>query len=442
VGVSSHIYRNDGFEVAVDSTFNCHSIKSNVHFLRLDYYLNFVMSGAFIVGAKRTPFGAFGGAFKAVSATQLGVTATQAALTDGVNKIDPQLVDHVFFGNVIPSAPEAPYLARHVGLKAGCPIGTPALTLNRLCGSGLETVRQAVQTLQYDKSLKNGVIVAGGVEHMSGAPLATYTGRWGTQLGRDMQLLDTLWNGLQDAHVPAAMGQTAENVATDFGISREQSDAYALQSQQRWQQAHEQGVFDAELVPVAYKDAKKRDQVLTVDEHPRPSTTAEGLAKLSPVFGGVVTAGNASGICDGAGALVVASEAAIQQHNWKPLCRVVATAVTGCDPSRMGLGPVTAIPAALQQTDGLTLDDMDLIEINEAFAPQVLGCAQALDIDISKLNIHGGAIALGHPLAASGSRLLAHLSHQLGANNDSMRYAVGAACIGGGQGIAVVLEKC
>jgi acetyl-CoA acyltransferase 2 len=304
----------------------------------------------------------------------------------------------------------------------------------------LETVRQAVQTLQYDKSLQNGVIIAGGVEHMSGAPLATYTGRWGTSLGRDMQLIDTLWQGLQDAHVPAAMGQTAENVANDFGISREEADAYALQSQQRWQRAHEKGVFASELAYVSYKDAKKRDQVLTVDEHPRPATTAEGLTKLAPVFGGVVTAGNASGICDGAGALVVASEKAVEQHGWQPVCRVVSTAVTGCDPSRMGLGPVTAIPAALQQTNGLTLKDMDLVEINEAFAPQVLACAQALEIDMDKLNVHGGAIALGHPLAASGSRLLAHLSHQL-ANNDSMRYAIGAACIGGGQGIAVVLER-
>lgn len=397
------------------------------------------MSGIFIVGAKRTPFGAFGGAFKQISATKLGVVATQAALQTG--NVDPALVDHVFFGNVIASSADAAYLARHVALQAGCPETTPALTLNRLCGSGLETVVQAAQAIQLQQA---SVAVAGGTENMSQAPLSAFgdTVRWGMALGKGLPLIDTLWEGLKDSHVPAPMGQTAENLATDYSITREQADTYALRSQQRWKAAHDAGIFEAELVAVPYKDAKKRPQELTTDEHPRPASTPEALAKLPPVFGGVVTAANASGICDGAGSLVVASEAAVAQHSFQPLARVVSWAVTGCDPSRMGIGPVSAIQQALKKANLDLHNDINRIEINEAFAPQVLACAQALGLDLEadRLNIHGGAIALGHPLGASGSRILAHLAHSLVAD-ESLKYVIGSACIGGGQGIAVILER-
>jgi acetyl-CoA acyltransferase 2 len=393
------------------------------------------MSGLFIVAAKRTPFGAFGGALTNVSATQLGVVAAKAALQG----IDPALVDQVYFGNVIASSPDAAYLARHVALQSGCPVDTPSLTLNRLCGSGLETVIQAAKAIRLEEAQ---VVLAGGSENMSQAPLQVGGAavRWGTALGKGLVLQDALWQGLTDAHAGIPMGQTAENLATDYNISREQSDAYALRSQEKWQAAHAAGVFDAELAPVPYQDAKRKPQVLETDQHPRPTSTAETLAKLPPVFGGVVTAANASGICDGAGALLVASEAACVQHGWTPLARIASYAVTGCDPTRMGIGPVTAIQRALAVTD-TRLADVDRVEINEAFAPQVLACAQALDLDMTKTNIHGGAIALGHPLGASGSRILAHLAHGLVAAPPEHQTYVGAACIGGGQGVAVVLER-
>uniref|UniRef100_A0A7S3P4H0 Thiolase N-terminal domain-containing protein n=1 Tax=Amphora coffeiformis TaxID=265554 RepID=A0A7S3P4H0_9STRA len=393
------------------------------------------MSGIFIVGAKRTPFGAFGGALSSISATKLGVTATVAALGD---KIDPKLVDQVYFGNVIQSCHDAAYLARHVALQSGCNIDTPSLTINRLCGSGLETVIQAAKAIKCQEA---NIIVAGGTENMSMAPLAAYGHlvRSGTPLGKGLVLTDTLWEGLTDSHAGTPMGVTAENLAKDYNITREQVDKYALRSQELWKKAHDSGVFQAEMAPTPYKDKRNKDAVLEVDEHPRPSSTAETLAKLPPVFGGVVTAANASGICDGAGSLVVASETATKEHGLAPLCRVVSYAVTGCDPTRMGIGPVQAIRNALAGAN-LTLADMDRIEINEAFAPQVLACATELQVDMDKLNVHGGAIALGHPLGASGSRILAHLAHGFAAE-PTHKYVIGAACIGGGQGIAVVLER-
>ena len=391
------------------------------------------MTGIFVVGAKRTPFGAFGGALKAISATQLGVTSTVAALGDK----DPKLVDQVYFGNVIQSSRDAAYLARHVALKSNCKIDTPSLTLNRLCGSGLETVIQAAKAIKCKEA---NVVVAGGTENMSMAPLCAYgeAVRWGVPLGKGLDLADSLWDGLTDSHAGTPMGQTAENLAADYGISREECDAYALRSQELWKKAQDAGIFGPEMAPVIYKDKRRKEQTLEVDEHPRPNSTPEALAKLPPVFGGVVTAANASGICDGAGSLVLASEEATLQHIWAPLCRVVSYSVTGCDPTRMGIGPVQAIQNALAAAH-LKLQDMDRIEINEAFAPQVLACAKELQIDMDKFNVHGGAIALGHPLGASGSRILAHLAHGF-AQEPSHKYAIGAACIGGGQGIAVVLE--
>jgi len=401
----------------------------------------------FLVAAKRTPFGAFGGSLKSVSAVELGVVATKAALADCGASFDVSNTNtEVYFGNVVAAGPDAAYLARHVALKSGCRITTPALTLNRLCGSGFETVAQAVHCLQRNRDCNIDVAIAGGTEQMSQAPLVVSgtAARWGVPLGTGLELRDSLWDGLTDLHAGTPMGVTAENLAAQYGISRAECDAYAVRSQQLWGEADANGVFQAELAPVTVPGGKKGDVVVDKDEHPRPTTTVEKIGKLKAVFkkDGVVTAANASGICDGAGSIICASQEAIDSSNsnMQPLCRVVSTAVTGCDPTIMGIGPVEAIKQALHKAN-LTIQDMDRIEINEAFAAQFLACRKALELDIDKCNVHGGAIALGHPLGASGSRITAHLAHSF-AQHPSHKYYVGAACIGGGQGIAIVLERC
>lgn len=398
------------------------------------------MSGIFIVAAKRTPFGAFGGSLKHMTATQLGVVSTKAALAQG--GVDPSLVDNIVFGNVISSSNDAAYLARHIGLQSGMPIASPALTLNRLCGSGFETVAQGANLIKLGEA---SIVACGGTESMSQAPLQAngLQARWGVPLGSGLQLDDALWSGLTDAHAGIPMGVTAENLAAQYDITREECDEFALRSQQLWGAAQEAGVFENEMAPIELK-SKKGTKVMDADEHPRPESTIEKLGSLRPVFAkdGVVTAANASGICDGAGTILLASEEAVAEHNLTPLARLVSTAVTGCDPKIMGIGPVEAIQAALAKADGdLNLhNDVDRIEINEAFAAQFLACRKALDLDIEKCNIHGGAISLGHPLGASGSRITAHLANEFARNSDS-KIHVGAACIGGGQGIAVVLER-
>eukprot|EP00542_Grammatophora_oceanica_P017319 CAMPEP_0194049058 /NCGR_PEP_ID=MMETSP0009_2-20130614/29528_1 /TAXON_ID=210454 /ORGANISM="Grammatophora oceanica, Strain CCMP 410" /LENGTH=410 /DNA_ID=CAMNT_0038695117 /DNA_START=149 /DNA_END=1381 /DNA_ORIENTATION=+ len=405
-----------------------------------------ISKNIFIVGAKRTPFGAFGGSFKALSATDLGVTATKAALQEA-NLLDPEtVVDHVYFGNVIPSSKDAAYLARHVGLKSGLSQETPALTINRLCGSGFETVVQGANSIRLGDA---DVVVCGGTENMSMAPLQVNgkDARWGVGLGKGLHLGDALWDGLTDAYAKTPMGVTAENLAKQYNITREECDEYAIRSQQLWQKAHEAGVFEAELAPVEIKTRKGGSKLVSVDEHPRPDSTLESLAKLKPVFDGVVTAANASGICDGAGTVILASEEAVSKHNLKPLARLVSYGITGCDPTIMGIGPVQAIQQALQKAPGnLNLHtDVDRIEINEAFAAQTLACMKELELSDDKTNIHGGAISLGHPLGASGSRITAHLVQDLANNkeesNNKKKIHVGAACIGGGQGIAIVLES-
>ena len=396
------------------------------------------MSGIFIVAAKRTPFGAFGGSLAKLSATELGVVATKSALTSG--SVDPTAVDAVYFGNVIQSSTDAAYVARHVGLQSGIPIRTPALTVNRLCGSGMETVVQASRSIALQES---HLVLAGGTENMSAAPLQVSGNdvRFGVALGKGLQLGDALWDGLTDQHVNTPMGMTAENLAKQYDISREECDAYAIRSQQTWAQAHRDGVFQAETAAVEIQHPKKGTVTVDTDEHPRPESTLEKISGLKPVFqeGGVVTAANASGICDGAGAVLVASEQAIKEHNLTPLARVVSYGVVGCEPTIMGIGPVEAMRQALTKAN-LTLADMDRVEINEAFAAQVLACAKELDLDMDRTNLHGGAISLGHPLGASGSRIMAHLAHGF-ARQPQNQYHVGAACIGGGQGIAVVLER-
>lgn len=385
----------------------------------------------FIVAAKRTPFGTFGGHFKGVSAIDLAVVAATAALEAG--NVPADAVGHVVFGNVSQTSADAIYMARHIGLKAGIPITSPALTVNRLCGSGFQAVINGAQEILLGHS---SLVLAGGTENMSQAPHTTRGLRWGTRLGKNPELEDTLWSSLSDPHAGCAMGQTAENLATKHGITREQADEYALRSQRAWAAAQEAGRFAAELAPVDVKTRKGVNRV-EVDEHPR-ATDQAGMAKLRPSFGGVVTAGNASGIGDGAGALVVANADAVKAHNLTPLARLVGWHVAGVEPTMMGIGPVPAIQGALERT-GLSLGDIDLVEVNEAFAPQYLACEKELGLDRDRTNVDGGAIALAHPLAASGARITAHLVHEL--RRRKGRYGVGSACIGGGQGIALVIEN-
>lgn len=394
------------------------------------------MSNIFIVAAKRTPFGAFGGSLKKLSATELGVISTKSAIASA--NIDPSTIDAVYFGNVIQSSPDAAYLARHIGLKCDVPIVAPALTINRLCGSGFETVIQGAKSIKLNEAK---IVVCGGSENMSMAPLQVdgNDSRWGVGLGSGLKMRDSLWDGLTDSHAGVPMGITAENLAQKYGISREDCDEFAIRSQQLWGQAHENGVFDLETAPVEI-ETKKGTKTIDTDEHPRPDTTLEKLSALRPVFkkDGVVTAANASGICDGAGTIILASEEAVKEYDLKPLARLASYNVSGCDPSIMGIGPVPAIKGALESA-GMTLTDVDRIEINEAFAAQFLACAKELELDMSKTNSNGGAISLGHPLGSSGSRITAHLANEFQRSEGNVY--VGSACIGGGQGIAVVLER-
>jgi len=390
----------------------------------------------FVVAAKRTPFGSFGGSLKKLSATDLATIATKAALTAG--KIDPSIVDGVYVGNVIQSSADAAYLARHVGLKSQVPQEVPALTINRLCGSGFETLIQGATAIRVGDA---NITICGGTENMSAAPLQLdgNDARWGVPLGNGLKMRDSLWDGLTDSYANIPMGMTAENLAEKYNITRLECDEYAVRSQKCWDEANKGGIFDLEMAPVEI-ESKKGTKILNVDEHPRPDVSLEKLSALRAVFkkDGVVTAANASGICDGAGSVILASEDAVKEHGLKPLARLLSYQVSGCDPSIMGIGPVPAIKGALEKA-GLGLNDVDHLEINEAFAAQFLACAKELNLDMSKTNINGGAISLGHPLGASGSRIVAHLANAFTRTDGNIH--VGAACIGGGQGIAVVLEN-
>lgn len=391
----------------------------------------------FVVAAKRTPFGTFGGKLKGHSATALGVAAAKAALES--IKLNPKLVDTSVWGNVAQTSTDAAYLARHVALLAGGRDDSIALTVNRLCGSGFQAVASAAAEVAHGDA---EVALVGGTESMSQAPLAVYGHhvRFGHRLGHDLPMQDVLWAALTDSYTKTPMGITAEKVAAKYGISRRDCDEYSLRSQHAWAAAAKAGVFAREVAPIEVR-GKKGPEAMSVDEHPRPDTTLEGLAKLAPVFQkdtGCVTAGGSSGICDGAAALILASEAAVKKHGLTPLARVVDWSIAGVDPTLMGLGPVPAIQKLLART-GKTLADIDAVEVNEAFAAQYLGVERALGLDRAKTNMHGGAIALGHPLGASGARILAHLTHHLNASKGKL--AIGSACIGGGQGIAVMLEN-
>ncbi|KAH8411998.1 hypothetical protein KR222_006174, partial [Zaprionus bogoriensis] len=392
-------------------------------------------TGIYIVAAKRTAFGTFGGALKNINQTQLQTTAAKAALDAAGLK--GEQVDTVIVGNVIASSStDGIYVPRHVGLNCGVPIEKPALGINRLCGSGFQSIVNGAQDI-----LVGGAKVAltGGVESMSQTPFIARNMRFGTTLGANYNLEDALWAGLTDTHCKLPMALTAENLADEYKITRERVDEFSLRSQKNWERAQQEGVFNAEIAPIKLK-VKGKELDFVVDEHPRPKTTIEGLAKLPSLFkkNGVVTAGTASGICDGAGAVVLASEQALSEYNLKPLARLVAFSFVGVRPEIMGIGPVPAIQNVLRVA-GKQLQDIDLIEINEAFAAQTLACADALKLDTAKLNVNGGAIALGHPLGASGARITAHLVHEL--QRKKLKYGIGSACIGGGQGIALLLES-
>ena len=387
-----------------------------------------------IVGAKRTAFGTMLGALSGQSATALAVHASKAALEQ--SGIDRKDLGHVIVGNVMQTSPDAIYCARHVGLKAGLPIETPALTVNRLCGSGFQSIVSGAEQILLGET---EAVLVGGTENMTQSPFVLRGARQGWAFGKAPPVEDSLWSALSDSYTNTPMAVTAENLAVKYGISRTQCDEFALQSQQRWAAANEAGRFESEIAPIDLV-TRKGTTSFAVDEHPRPQTTLEGLAKLAPVFkkDGVVTAGNASGICDGAAALVVTSEDYAKKKGLKPLARLVQWGVAGVDPTIMGIGPAPAIRGALARAD-LKLSDMDLVEVNEAFAPQFLAVEKELGLDRTKTNVDGGAIALGHPLGASGARIITHLVYELARRGG--RYGMGSACIGGGQGLAVLIER-
>jgi acetyl-CoA acyltransferase 2 len=387
-----------------------------------------------IVAAKRTAFGAFSGALKDLTATDLAVEASKAALIAG--NVSPEKIGTVCFGNVQQTSKDAIYLARHVGLRSGIPIPVPALTVNRLCGSGFEAIVQGCHSILLNEA---EVALVGGTESMSQAPHVIYGARTGLPFGRPGALSDSLWDSLTDTLTGLPMAMTAENLAEQHKITREQCDEYALRSQKAWAAANEGGRFKDEIAPIEMK-SKKGSTFFAVDEHPRPLTSMEILGKLPPVFkkDGVVTAGNASGICDGAAALVLCSREAGEKNGWKPLARITGWGIAGVDPKIMGIGPVPAIRQALEKTN-TKVDDYDLVEVNEAFAPQYLAVEKELKLHRERTNVDGGAIALGHPLGASGARIIGHLAHEL--HRRGGKRAIGSACIGGGQGIAVVIES-
>jgi acetyl-CoA acyltransferase 2 len=387
------------------------------------------------LSGKRTGFGSFGGSLKGFTATDLGVVAGEAAMAAA--DVAPDLIGHVVFGNALQTSADAIYLARHVGLRAGVPEEVPAYTINRLCGSGFQAIVNGAQEILLGDC---DTALVGGTESMSQAPHVVRGARWGDlRLGpAGSQFEDLLWQALLDTNCGLTMAQTAEELGDRYGVTREESDAVALRSQQRAHAAWQAGYFDAEIAPVTLK-TRKGEVEYAADEHMRPDATAEGLARLRPYFreGGFVTAGNASGIGDGAAAAVLADAEWAAAHGVAPIGRLVSWAFVGVEPKVMGIGPAPAIRKALERA-GLTLDDMDLVEVNEAFAPQYAAVEKELGLDPEKTNVNGGAIALTHPLAASGARITIHLLHEL--RRRGGRFAVGAACIGGGQGGAVVVE--
>jgi acetyl-CoA acetyltransferase family protein len=392
----------------------------------------------YILGGARTPMAEYVGALKDFTAVELGAIASREALKR--SRVAPGEIEHVVMGNAQQTSSDAIYGARHVGLKSGVPQEVPALTVNRLCGSGIQSVVSAAHLVLAGEAR---VVLAGGMESMSQAPFVVRGVREGLRLGNHV-LEDSLMAALLDSYCDLYMANTAERLAQEYGITREESDAYALRSQRAAEAAYQAGRIQEELVPVEIPGrAGKANKVATVfaeDDHRRPDTTLEALARLRPAFGkeGMVTAGNASGIVDGAAAVVVARGDFARERGLEPLGRIVSWAYAGVPPSIMGIGPAPATRLALAR-GSLRLDDIDLIEVNEAFAPQVLAVAKELGLDQEKTNVNGGAIALGHPLGATGTRLLLTLLFEL--RRRKLRLGLATACIGGGQGIAMIVES-
>jgi acetyl-CoA acetyltransferase family protein len=389
-------------------------------------------SDVVIVAGARTPMARYTGAFSEVSAIDLGAHAGKAAIQK--SGVDPAEFDHAIFGNVMQTSADAIYGARHVGLKAGLKIETPAVTVNRLCGSGIEAIVQGAQRLLLSEAT---MVLAGGMENMTQAPFVIRGARTGLKLGGGA-LEDFLFVGLTDTYCGLPMALTAEKLAEQKGITRKDTDAYALRSQQLADAAFKACYLTEEIVPVEVKQGKKTI-VVKEDDHRRPETTMEILEKLPPSFkkDGMVTAGNASGIVDGAAAVVLTREKTAKERGLKPLGRIISWAVAGVDPSIMGIGPVPSTLKALQLA-GMKLEQIDRVEVNEAFAAQYLAVEKELGLNRDKTNVNGGAIALGHPLGASGTRLVITVLNEL--RRKGLRYGLATACIGGGQGIAIIVE--
>ncbi|KKK39901.1 beta-ketoadipyl CoA thiolase [Mesobacillus campisalis] len=390
------------------------------------------MKNVYVIEGARTPFGAFGGSLRGTDVTQLGAIATTEALRR--SKVPASEIDQTFFGNVIHSSANSPYLARHVSLKSGIPEATPALTVNRLCGSGLQAVVSAVQAISLNEA--SGA-VAGGAENMSMSPHVVRDLRFKTFKMGVPHFEDVLSATLVDQYCGLGMGMTAENLGEKYQIGRSEQEEYALLSQSRAAQAKEKGILAKEITPVL---DEKGEVLLEEDEHPKPNTNIEKLRKLRPAFkkDGSVTAATASGINDGAAAVVLGDDQLIAKHDIKPLARIVSWGIAGVDPKYMGIGPVPATKQALERAN-LQMEDIDIIEVNEAFAVQVLSVRKELGIELEKLNVNGGAIALGHPVGASGARLLLTLAYELQRSNK--QFGLASLCIGGGQGISVIIEN-
>jgi acetyl-CoA acyltransferase 2 len=389
-----------------------------------------------VLSGKRTGFGTFGGSLKDFTATDLGVFSSKAAIEAA--GITADQVDHTFFGNALQTSSDAIYMARHVALRSGVPQEKPALTVNRLCGSGFEAIVQGAKEIVLGEA---EVCLTGGAESMSQAPHVIRGARWGKQLRlgpAGKQFEDLLWESLLDTNCDLTMAQTAEELAERYTVTREEADQVAVNSQQRAKAAWDAGYFDAEIADVVIK-SRKGETTYAADEHMRPETSLESLGGLRPYFkkDGLVTAGNASGIGDGSASAVLASAEWAEANGVKPLARIVSWGFVGVEPQVMGIGPAPAARLALEKA-GLTMDDMDLVEVNEAFAPQYMSVEKELGLDPEKTNVNGGAIAITHPLAASGARITIHLVHEL--RRRGARYGLGSACIGGGQGGAVIVE--
>jgi acetyl-CoA acyltransferase 2 len=387
----------------------------------------------FILGGKRTPMGEYVGALKDISAIDLGAAAARGAFES--TGVKPEEIDHTVVGNALQTSGDAIYGARHVALKSGVPFDRPALTVNRLCGSGIQSIVSGAQMIQLGEA---STCLVGGMESMSQAPHVIRGARSGFALGQG-KLEDSLMVALMDTYCNTPMAGTAENLARKFEITRDEQDRYALRSQKEAKRAQDAGYLSEEITPVEVK-GRKGVTLVDHDDHLRPESTLEGLGQLRPAFAkdGFVTAGNASGIVDGAAALIIADEEFVKARDLKPMGRIVSWAYAGVEPEIMGIGPVPATRAALSKA-GLAVKDMDLVEVNEAFAAQYLAVEKELELDRDRTNVNGGAIALGHPLGATGTRLVLTVLHEL--HRRGGRYGLATACIGGGQGIAMIVER-